>query len=428
MPRLNAKKFILTVLILWGGLLVGRFLLYSISEKAVFSSPKNSRTHTSDRSSILDAFGEPLAYDKPGQGRVYPLGPSAAHIIGYVDQHAGLGGGIEKKHSSRLIKKEKRFYFYKPKDLPLKTTLHAPLQKTLDMAVGKKGAGVVMNAITGDIFALVSHPSYDPNKIGKEWKAFPKDKGEVLFNKVQGSYPPGSVWKIIPSLLLQEDAPFYCTGELKVGNKVVHCPHRHGEVTGIKDAFARSCNLYFIKRSMAELDQEEFLRLSRSFTSATLPKNLTEFEFAIASIGQGKVAMTPMDGAKLAATIVSGGLMPTPRYTDEDEILNKRVLEAQEASRVRELMKEVVVQGTGKSLKEHPLVKSGEVVVGLKTGTAQKADRGDIGWVVGFAEQGENKIAFAVVSEDLSEGSFASQACIPIVSKLLTIYFNGGKL
>lgn len=421
---LNAKKFILCVLILWGGLIAGSFLLYSINEKAVFSSPKNPRTYTSDRSSILDAFGEPLAYDKPGHGRIYPLGPSAAHVIGFADRHAGPGGGIEMKHASRLIKKEKLFYFYEPKDIPLKSTLHAPLQKTLDMAIGKKGAAVVMNADTGDILALVSHPTYDPNKIGKEWKPFPKDKGEVLFNKVQGSYPPGSVWKIIPSLLLQEDAPFYCTGELKAGNKVVHCPHRHGEVTGIKDAFARSCNLYFIKRSMAELDQEEFLKLSSSFTSGNLPKHMTEFEFAIASIGQGKVAMTPMDGAKLAATIVSGGFMPSPRYTDEEDILKKRVLEPQEAYRVRELMKAVVVQGTGQSLKEHPLVKSGEVVVGLKTGTAQKADRGDIGWVVGFAEQGENKIAFAVVSEDLAEGSFAAQVCLPVVSRLLTTYFK----
>lgn len=92
MFRLNAKIFISGVFILWGVLIMGRFLLYSVHDKEIFFSAKNSRTYSSERSPILDAFGEPLAYDKPGQGRIYPLGPSGAHVIGFVDHHAGPEG------------------------------------------------------------------------------------------------------------------------------------------------------------------------------------------------------------------------------------------------------------------------------------------------------------------------------------------------
>jgi penicillin-binding protein 2 len=208
-----------------------------------------------------------------GFSRYYPTGPCVGHLVGYVGAASAEeyekekdpilvtpGSKVGKDGLEKIFEKDLRG---KPgarrvevtaggrvvRDLetredvpgkPIKLTIDGPLQDYAARRIGlESGAVVVMEVETGDILAMASMPSYDPNSfsdgIGRiEWKMLSGDDHVPLRNKVlRGLYPPGSTVKPMVSMALMQagvdpEETVFCGGGLRVGNRVFGCWNRRG--------------------------------------------------------------------------------------------------------------------------------------------------------------------------------------------------------
>lgn len=421
----------LYVLLACSGLgLLAFFVRFSLVENKIFNSTHNHRPWSAPRAQIVDRNGVVLATGY-GEDRRHSLGAAACHVVGYVHPRIGTGGELEMKHSNLLISNSRsKFSYFNSTDAiknsSLATTLDSKLQVIADQALGSnKGAIVIMNAETGEVLAMVSHPNFHPDRIRQNWKELNVRKDSPLFNRAKGSYPPGSVWKtIIASLLVEKgDKPFECTGTYSVGGKVFKCPHRHGTLSGLKQAYAVSCNTYFVSRGVNEIKPADFLKASGALTAQKMPAKMGAREYGLAILGQGPVSISPMEGCLLAAAVANKGQLPQPCLIKGEKKGDYEVMGREKAESLKECMVEAVKSGTGRQLS--PFLDKG--LVGIKTGTAEKASgrrTKNVAWMVGFASNGKHHdvLAFAVVIED--SPSYAAEICSPVVSRILERYFS----
>lgn len=223
----------------------------------------------------------------------------------------------------------------------VRLTIDLGLQEYAARRLGpNSGSAVVMDAVTGDVLAMVSMPAYDPNSfsdgIGRlEWKMLSDDDHIPLMNKtLQGLYPPGSTVKPMHALaILQAGIDPHrrvnCTGVLQVGTGRFHCHKRggHGPLDMV-GAVAQSCDIYFYTMAR-ELGYDRFAPVARAmglgqeyelpFQSqryGTVPDSAwklrkykqkwTVADSVNASIGQGYVLTNPLQLAVMAARIAQG--------------------------------------------------------------------------------------------------------------------------
>lgn len=241
--------------------------------------------------------------------REYPLGPMAFHVIGYMTEipesqfdslreDGYLYGdkigtnGIEKQYEKILKGKDGVEYIEvnaygrslgPVADMPriepvggnnIYLSLDAGLQKVTHDALADtlKGGAVAINPQTGEVLALYSSPSIDPNIFSlaatlrtKEWVATVNDPALPLNNRViSGTYPPGSTFKVISALAGLESGridpesymPVSCNGSFHFGNRIAHCwkEKGHGRLK-LKDAIKYSCNIYFYQVGLKVGDQ-----------------------------------------------------------------------------------------------------------------------------------------------------------------------------
>lgn len=226
-----------------------------------------------------------------GYSRFYPTGAAVGHLVGYVGAASAedyekernpllitpgfkIGkDGLEKHFETRLrgVPGARRVEATASgrivRDLgtredvpgkPIQLTINAGLQDYAARRIGlESGSVVVMDCETGDILAMASMPSFDPNSfsdgIGRvEWKMLSEDDHVPLRNKIlRGLYPPGSTVKPMVALSFLEagldpNATVQCNGGLRVGNRVFHCWQRrgHGTVDMAKGIY-QSCDVYF---------------------------------------------------------------------------------------------------------------------------------------------------------------------------------------
>ena len=229
-----------------------------------------------------------------GLSRVYPLGSDTAHVVGYVgpvsdydlsridDQDPLLQiprfqigkTGVEQKHerslrgfagtarvevnsAGRVMRELSRQPSRPGSDLQL--TIDARLQNYLQARLdGESASAVVMDVETGDLRAIGSAPSFDPNLFVRgisvpDWTALNEDKYRPLSAKaVQGAYPPGSTFKMITALAALEagvvdpEETVYCPGHLDVSDVRFHCWKRggHGNMN-LHESLKQSCDVYY---------------------------------------------------------------------------------------------------------------------------------------------------------------------------------------
>jgi penicillin-binding protein 2 len=317
-----------------------------------------------------------------GRTRSYPRSESMTHILGYVaavSEREQTGDpllelpdfrigkqGIEKEYDlqlrgsagnshlevnalGRVIREVKREEGKPGKDLVL--TVDAELQKfTHERLMGERGAAaVVMDVENGDVLALASVPSYDPNLFNKgltgaAWHALINDSLAPLTNKaIAGQYAPGSTFKMMVALAGLESgiSPLdtaYCPGFLRLGNARFHCWKRggHGRVD-MYDGIKRSCDVFFYELArkvgidrIAEMANRFGLGApvgidlpgerggmipTRAWKKATLGEPWQGGETLVSAIGQGFVLSTPLQLAVMVARIANGGYAVTPRLT-----------------------------------------------------------------------------------------------------------------
>jgi len=303
------------------------------------------------------------------------------------------------------------------------------LQVTADQALGTYKGTIIVMTTSGEVLALVSHPTFDPNRIndGKYWSNLTQDTGKPLLNRcMAGSYPLGSVMKIVDTLTLLEkkdnSKEYLCKGSYPVNERnKVNCTHPHGEVD-LRRAFAVSCNGYFMKSMLTRASEKEFLSVAGLFFTK-LPtdiKLLRDREFALAAIGQGSITVRPVEVLQLVNAIANGGFLVQPAFVSgETASVKKKVMDSAIALKLRSMMTDVVRSGTGKNLRGFI---SGERVLGVKTGTAQltagKKSK-NVNWLVGFYGNSNSKpqYSFVVVLEDVK--GFAAETAGPLISKVL---------
>ena len=320
--------------------------------------------------------------------RSYPLGETAAHAVGYVAavSETELNGdpllelpdfrigksGIEKSQDAelrgnagtsqvevnafgRVIRELARVPGRPGKDVV--SSLDAAMQDFLARrcSTEQSVASVLLDAVTGDILALVSTPSFDPAPFGigltpAVWQQLSADPRNPLTNKaIAGVYPPGSTFKPVVATaaltagVLTPETSITCTGYLELGNTKFHCWRKggHGSLR-LRDAIKKSCDVFFyetarrlgIDRLAAMARRFGFggalgldipgerpgLVPSRDWKLATSGAAWSPGETVIAGIGQGSVLVTPMQIATMAARLVTGRAV-VPRLVRGEGVL-----------------------------------------------------------------------------------------------------------
>lgn len=445
------------------------FNLY-LSENIVRDS-SNPRIKLSEedvlRGAIFDRNGKQIVYSKrtrDGQKRYYKDGEIFAHVVGYNSYIYGKTG-IELLYNDALS--GKTFYYDllgsifrkfaqtfegEKRGSNVALTIDYALQYRAYKLLGSdKGAIVVLNPKTGEILALVSKPSFDPESIDKNFKKYKNDvEGNPFLNRAtQGFYPPGSTYKIITAAAALKNIEnignekWLCTGKLKIGDYVLKDfnSEAHGKID-LKKAFTKSCNFTFGSLGMElgfnnlNREAEKFLfnkdivledLVIRKSTYNLEDKNSRAL-LAQSAIGQHGVATNPLQMALVAATIANEGIMMKPYLVKEikDEygvVLERkkpqvltRAIDKETAEKIKEYMIDVVNKGTGVR------AKSSNIVIAGKTGTAEIPNSSEThSWFVGFAPVNNPQIAFAIIVE---KGGTGGKRAAEIARELVSEYFK----
>lgn len=431
---MKSKIMILGIFGVWVILILAAFFKYALTYDPFFGTTKNVVYRYQVRGDIRDRNGEILVYGV--SPRKYPLGPAGSQIIGVATPEIGSEGYIEQKYAEQLIssKRSKWWYLLNQSDegYPLKTTLDKNLLLTAYKAMnGSKGALVIMK-LNGEILASVSTPSYDPNRMTKKYyDALTKSPDRPLFNRAfYGKYEPGSTWKTVIAMTLMEKnsqgKAVTCNGSLKVGNKEIKCMRPHGLVKDMTEALTTSCNIWFMKNALSELDDKTLRTSFKRFMSREMKKELGKEDIALSAIGQGEVLVSPLELARLAATIGANGMQPSPHVVRANTDA-PRVIDEKTAKRLSDMMTMVVKKGTARGLSDY--LKRGYFASG-KTGTAERdTPKGKVNTAVliGLAGHNKNKpdIAFSIVIEGAH--GYGGTICIPIMREILDYYFSKGR-
>jgi len=333
-------------------------------------------------------------------------------------------------------------------------------------AVGR-GAAVVVDPNNGDVLAMASVPSFDPNSFipsisAADWKTLTEDATDPLLNRATSGYAPGSTYKVPTALagLRKElaDKSFNCSGGVQYGKHLMKCTGTHGTI-GLASALRVSCNAYFCqygnKAGIDEIDsvgemlglgQKSGLPLTGEYSGILpgpewLAKRTTRERWstgqtANTSIGQGFVLATPLQMAMVAATVANWGTSYYPRIVDKILAPDGTVIR-QEPVRVRSNLLE-----NGFTIGQIDVVRSGmwDVVnrgggtggnariknyaVAGKTGTAQFWRRGtpdNHTWFIAFAPYEKPRYAVCVM---VNGGASGGGVAAPIASKILAETFK----
>ena len=325
-------------------------------------------------------------------------------------------------------------------DIRLQLKVASALQAGVDAAGQKEGAAVVLSS-DGDLLASVSYPwpVVTPGlPIRPVLDTANEDPDPRLLDRARyGLYPPGSSFKLVtataalrkdPALMRQT---FVCERlpDGRIGKRIpgwarpvrddVLDANPHGRLD-MERALVESCNAYFAQlgvRLGAPALQETASLFEIALSHPESAQQLHD-TLPFAAYGQGQVLATPFKMARVAATLAGSGTMPQGRWIVDDT--NRRtdapkpILAPQQAGRLAAIMRRVVVEGTGRSLKAIEPPMAG------KTGTAEVQDQRSHAWFVGFAPFGgapAGHISFAVLVE---HGGYGGAAAAPIAGQIVT--------
>jgi len=358
------------------------------------------------------------------------------------------------------------------------TTLDMDLQLAAERVLGSsKGAIVAMAPYTGDILAMASHPSFDPNVfVGKRRAA---ERVEAMGNQfnlaLSGVYAIGSVFKaVVATAALEEGVvtpaqEFSCEGRIPVGSGYKHCHiwwkyhYGHGAVD-LPESLQRSCDVYYYKVSQ-KLGHEAIIRYAREVFGLIDPPKYRyrapgdEEPFSLLgedpdpgralknrlmkgpsqwytgdtlnlAIGQGELAATPLQAAVLMSVVATGGTLYQPRIVSRvcgQDGKTWRAFPPQWVSRVE--LKPGTLRAVREGLRQVMNTRRGTAyesrVPGLdvlgKTGTAEKGTGKTDAWFACYAPgDATAEIALAIVLPDSGHGG---DVAAPMAKELLEVYF-----
>jgi cell division protein FtsI (penicillin-binding protein 3) len=333
------------------------------------------------------AIGE-LALELPSEtDRQYPQGAMAAHVLGYVDEDGKGQVGMEAALNERLTDPARRG---EPVALSIDARVQGALEDELRRgmlqvdAVG--AAGIVLDVDTGEVMALASLPSFDPNKIDVEGQ-------QNMFNRVTNQvYELGSAFKpltvaaAIDAGTITDLSRRYPAEPLRIGGFTIRDDHKLGNSLNAPEALIHSSNIVTaeivdelgtekMKQAMADLGFNERPYIELPARGFPIWHNGKWPRLRAMTVGYGHgIAVTPLHLASAYATMVNGGIWrPTTLMKVEPGHANRgrRVFKASTSARMNQLLRMIAVYGTGRK------ANTPGFRIGGKTGSAEKpADGG----------------------------------------------------
>jgi penicillin-binding protein 2 len=434
--------------------------------------------------------------------RIYPLGRVAAHVLGYVGEvsEAEIGegkpggyvsgsrvgrAGLERWYDPVLRGRDGFRYVQEDahgrrlgtiqetepiRGEDLRVSLDMEFQARAESLLALQAAGTViaLDPQSGEVLALASMPSYDPNVFSLTvsssiWDSLTGDSLHPLLDRaIQATYPPGSTFKPVTAAeglgerVIHPDTRLLpCFGAWQFGRRAFRCwqPGGHGSLA-LREAIEQSCDVYFYQIG-AKMDLDRFAGLARSLGLAVksgveLPGEKSGLIPTVKymndrygksgwgagsllnfAIGQGEVLVTPMQVARLYASLGSGTLVEPHFLIESIDTEGKKtpypypsrkpVPIPEDALRpIREGLIRAVEgdRATGRSARVPGILVAG------KTGTAQNPHGDDHSWFAAWAPASQPRIALAVIVENAGHGA---EVAAPLAGDLLRYYFGREK-
>jgi penicillin-binding protein 2 len=330
--------------------------------------------------------------------------------------------------------------------------------------VGKRGAAVALDPTNGEILSFVSHPTFDPSVFARSvsdaaWDSIRTAPADPLYNRATMSgFPPGSTWKPFMSLVAMQEGilnpgeTLNCPGGYRIGRRVFknHGMKNEGRI-GHRKALEVSCNTFYYQLMMEmEVntwhdwattfgfgqkipldvgDQLPGLIPDSSYFNRTYGRWTAGYTVNL-GIGQGDMAVTPMQLARYTAALANGGTLHAPHFVRRIEHPETGTtyrpdvpppqqipIDSSYFRVVREGMRRVVENGTGRWTQIPGISSAG------KTGTAQNPHGKDHSLFILFAPYDDPEVAIAVAVENAGYGA---SAAAPIASLMAEQYLTGG--
>lgn len=330
----------------------------------------------------VNALGIPGLHFEKGERRVYPHGNLVAHVVGMTDiDNKGIAG-IERHFNQRLTEDSNPVAL--SLDVGVQNVVRTELQKSVQQFNALGATGMVADVQTGEMLAMVSLPDYDPNDP-------PAGTNEALFNRAtKGAYEMGSTFKLFNTAMALEsgrvniNSSFDATKPLKFGNHTIHDDHAQNRWMSVPEILIHSSNIGsarmaleagsdFQRRFMGRLGMLDSPSLELpEVGSPQVPSPWREINTITISFGHG-LSVTPAQLTAGTIALVNGGIfhpLTLVHRPDGTPIPGEMVLKQKTSTQMRQLMRMVVTEGTGKKAD----VPGYEV--GGKTGTAEKAAHG----------------------------------------------------
>ena len=448
------------------------------SREALANNPENGfqtqRSISSPRGLILAGDGETVLAKSvkretpqgPVYDRIYPLGAPYSNVVGYWSTRYGATG-IEISNNTDLSS-----IAGEPQTLDdlinratggpqpgnnVVLTLDSGLQELayqeLQGSTTGRGSVVALDPKTGEILAMASSPSFDPNDIDDNYPELLSATDAPLINRAtQSLYPPGSVFKVITAAAALEagvspEQHFFDSGAYELPGYTVNNfeGKDYGEVTFTR-ALAYSINVVFAKIAVEILGGEALtemaldfgfgdpyddftLPVSGSSVNSLPPDEWTTGTLAQTAFGQGEVQSNAFQMALVSAAISNDGRLVEPRLVREvrspDGIIldkaapsiRRQAIPPGTAATLNGMMQEVVIQG---GFTEAQI--EGMKVAG-KTGTAESGNGLPHSWWITFAPADDPEIAMCVMIEN---GGRADRGALPVAARLMQAYLEDG--
>lgn len=459
---------------------------------ALRDDPRNSRTilasFAAERGAIL-VDGVPIAQsvesgDQYEWQRVYPQGALYAPVTGYYSLGQG-NSGIEGAMNDELTGQASSQFFQQveqlitgqdPSGSSVELTIDPAAQQAATDALagvsGATGAAVAIDPATGDILALASTPTYDPNVYASHdtdsviaaYDQMLADPTQPLQNRAIGGdlYFPGSVFKLVVTAAAIEsgeyapDSTFGNPAQLNLTGTSTpiynstrqECRGGEGDQVSLTNALIYSCNIPFaelgeqlgedaIAEQAAAFGYGEPLQIPMSVTPSTYPEGMAPSELQLSAFGQYDVRVTPLQVAMTTAAIANDGELMQPQLVDE--VIDTESLDviAEPAPQsmgqavsesTAQTMQDLMVQGVEQGLASNAAIPG--VTVGGKTGTAENDESGDRPfnlWFTGFAEGADGSqvaVAVVVVPEQNIAADTSNEVAAPIGRAIIEAVLN----
>ncbi len=474
------KRVSAAILIMFVALMVSTTTITVFQVDNLRAHDKNVRvlyeSYSAERGPILVA-GEPIAQSTPVDDeykfqREYTNPELYAAVTGYFTLNKGMTG-IEGALNEFLSGTANDQFLSKvnailtgqtPKGSAVELTLDPAVQQVAWDALGDhSGAVVALDPSTGAILAMVSKPSFDPNRLASHndnavldaYDELLNDPSDPLFNRAIGGnlYHPGSVFKLIVAAAALDSGkytpestfPNPATLQLPLSSSVITNSNNGkcgpGETVTLADALRLSCNIPFAELGAA-LGQKELRKYAERFgfseeltipmvvTPSSIPDALDAPQLMLSSFGQADVRVTPLQMAMVSAAIANGGKIMKPTLVRSVIAPDLSVLESHQPEEFANpitgqsaaTLTQMMINNVNNGAASNGRIKG--IDVGGKTGTAENGEGAPFTlWFTGFAPADNPKVAVTVVIEDGGR-SFGNAVAAPIARKVIEAVLN----